>query len=445
MPLIVQCPRGCEIRMSRNRSGKIVRCPKCKCAMRVPRLTEAQLNMGGIIPCRAKIARRRRIDPDEQAKRQEEIIKQIDLELEQENIAKEKQVPVEHDSTPVVIPKLVLPDELSDQEQPISAELKTDEELSSSNTISEQAASFVSEPEDELTNALPTVQPVTDSKSDTASVSTGNEESIGAVAENVEAAKTSGYDKIVSDNVADSISPSLNDADPFVEEPGLETPLPVGVSARKNDETSEQQEPETSDQQEFNIGASVPTPPVGIPMFDLNDPAPAIEQDRNWEQRLSAANTDRKMLARFFALCLAVVAIINMIPAIYHWYHWAQLTDSVPLPRWIYIQIFVGALHLIYAVFLAQIPDWSAMRAVSVALLFMAFIFGIVSTGLLVGGSGNLSGFLGIPFALNRQACFWCVAMLCLATLMSYWGGKESANWQRAEHLLKDILAKPAG
>jgi hypothetical protein len=82
------------------------------------------------------------------------------------------------------------------------------------------------------------------------------------------------------------------------------------------------------------------------------------------------------------------------------------------------------------------------MRAVALAMLFMAFIFGIVSTGLLVGGQGNLSGFLGIPYALNRQASIWCVAMLCLATLMAYWGGKESANWQRAEQLLKGILAQ---
>ena len=130
-----------------------------------------------------------------------------------------------------------------------------------------------------------------------------------------------------------------------------------------------------------------------------------------------------------------------MTPALYHWYHWTQLTEMMALPRWIYIQVFIGAIHLVYALFLYQINDWSAMRAVSVAMLFVAFIFGFVSTGLLVaGGDGNLTGFLGIPYMLNRQACIWCVAMLCLATLMSYWGGKESTNWQRTDALLKDIL-----
>lgn len=190
------------------------------------------------------------------------------------------------------------------------------------------------------------------------------------------------------------------------------------------------------------------TGPDSIPEIKLVNPKEVVtekEEAIDWEERLENANQDRRMLARFFAGCLCVVAIVNMTPALYHWYHWAQMTESMELPRWIYIQVFVGAIHLVYAVFLFQVSDWSAMRAVSVAMLLVAFVFGSVSTGLLVsGGQGDLSGFLGIPFSLSKQAAIWCVAMLCLATLMSYWGGKESLNWQRAELLLKDILARSA-
>lgn len=171
-----------------------------------------------------------------------------------------------------------------------------------------------------------------------------------------------------------------------------------------------------------------------------------IQNDRDWRDRLEKANSDRRTLARFFALCLCFVSLVNMIPAIYHWYQWTEMADSMALPRWIYILIFVGAVHLIYAVFLVQITDWSAMRAVSIAMLALAFVFGFVSTGLLFGGGqGNLASFLGIPFTLNQQACIWCVAMLCLATLMSYWAGKESSNWQRANQLLQEILASSSG
>lgn len=171
-----------------------------------------------------------------------------------------------------------------------------------------------------------------------------------------------------------------------------------------------------------------------------------VASEKDWQDRLEKSNSDRKTLARFFALCLCIVSVVNMVPAIYHWYQWTQLVETMPLPRWIYMLIFVGAIHFVYAIFLAQIPDWSAMRAVSIAMLVIAFVFGFVSTGLLVGGGqGNLSEFFGIPFALNRQASIWCVAMLCLATLMSYWAGKESSNWQRAEHLLREILTSSTG
>ena len=123
--------------------------------------------------------------------------------------------------------------------------------------------------------------------------------------------------------------------------------------------------------------------PSQTPVINLSASAnetPVVEEDKDWGARLKNANSDRQILARFFALVLCLVAIVNMVPAIYHWYHWLQLAESMALPRWIYIQIFVGAIHLVYAVFLAQIPDWSAMRAVSVAMLAVAFVFGFVST-----------------------------------------------------------------
>lgn len=481
MPLLVQCPRGCEIRMSRNRSGKIVRCPQCKCAMRIPKLTEAQLKMGGIVPCRAKIARRKRIDPEEQARRQEEIIKRVDRELAlEERTAKtssEQNKAVEdHDSTPVVIPKLVLPGssdetkgdlakadsgpekskaawktapgpepavakELSGQPVPDDSELADEssgeDSGSSRDPIGEPSAPLEEKPElaslaDETisSGASTSELPVPDFIRQTGPKSLAGETKIK---------KSEGKRKKQKLQEAEIAEAKLADGSHSAVDDELQVPLPAAISTRTS--LAANTAPISSDE----VHVDIPRPPEGIPTFDLDDPGPEIEEDRNWEQRLTDANSDRKMLARFFALCLCFVAIVNMVPAIYHWYHWAQQADTNPLPRWIYIQIFVGALHLIYAFFLAQVPDWSAMRAVSVALLLMAFVFGIVSTGLLVGGTGDLSGYLGIPFALNRQACIWCVAMLCLATLMAYWGGKESANWQRAEHLLKDIVAKPAG
>lgn len=172
-------------------------------------------------------------------------------------------------------------------------------------------------------------------------------------------------------------------------------------------------------------------------------------QNRSAEQGLSSlevrtrrANADRVTLTRFFAAMLVFVGIVNFAPAIYCWYTWSQEDIDFLLPRWIYLQIFIAVLHLVYAVLLLQVPDWSTLRSIAIVMLAFAFVFGLFSMGLLTtGGNGLLAQFLQVPDSLGRQACIWCVAMLCLATLASYLAGRESNTWQRTEKLLAEILA----
>jgi len=107
------------------------------------------------------------------------------------------------------------------------------------------------------------------------------------------------------------------------------------------------------------------------------------------------------------------------------------------------LQIFVAVLHIVYALFLLQVPDWATLRSIAIVMLAFAFVFGVFSMGLLTSGSnGMLAQFLQVPGSLGRQACIWCVTMLVLATLASYLAGRESAAWQRTEKLLAEILAK---
>lgn len=159
------------------------------------------------------------------------------------------------------------------------------------------------------------------------------------------------------------------------------------------------------------------------------------------QTRAHHSRDDRVLLAKIFASLLCVVALINMVPMTYSWFRWAQYGEPFALSRWMYLQVFVASLHLIYAVFLVQIPDWSALRTVAIAMLTLAVAFGTISTGLLVGqGQGAISEFLEIPFSLTTRASIWCVAMLCLSTLISYLAGREASNWRRTEKLLREIM-----
>ena len=170
----------------------------------------------------------------------------------------------------------------------------------------------------------------------------------------------------------------------------------------------------------------------------MNDLDSEVAMDSNrGEMRFRKSLEDRIVLARFLAACLIVVAIVNVIPAGIVCYQWVAEESSTLLPRWVYLQFFAATLYVVYAIFLIQISDWSALRAVSWALLVIAMAFGLLSTGLIMGDeSGIVPKFLELQTALVRRAGLWCVAMLCVATLFSYLGGRESSRWQRSEALL---------
>lgn len=187
-------------------------------------------------------------------------------------------------------------------------------------------------------------------------------------------------------------------------------------------------------------------PPAAPPAFELHDSEEVASEAQSWQERVLLSNSDRRVLARFFAFTVCMVAMINLLPAFIDAYSWYHAIETTILPRWIYLLVFVAAVHVIYAVLLFQIPDWSTLRAVSIALLGIAFVFGLFSTSLLFeGGGGIITNFLGLSYSIVQRAVIWCVAMLCLSTLMSYWGGREAAQWQRAEQLLIEILGKPTG
>lgn len=411
MPLQVQCPNGCTVRMSVNRAGRVVRCPRCKSAIRIPKFTESQLQTREPIPCVAKIAKRKPKAKQSTESKDAPVAAPIAQQVVEPKV---KPSPLEPSSAKPNPVKAANPTPAPDRAKSKPA-LPNPIPPTRPNPVKPTVAN------DQKTENIPVTSESTPHLKVPSPVASEKVKTPLAKAEDSQVAKKD-LPKDLSKPLVDVPVPSSELTFP-----------PMALKERKLEES---------------FAVSPPNPRSSTPIINLDDShqGPAVvEEEKDWGARLKEANADRQTLARFFALVLCLVAIVNMVPAIYHWFHWLQLTESLALPRWIYIQIFVGAIHLVYAIFLAQIPDWSAMRAVSVAMLAVAFVFGFVSTGLLIGGGqGNLTGFLGIPYALSRQACIWCVAMLCLATLMSYWGGKESSNWQRAEFLLKDIASRSA-
>lgn len=331
MSLRVRCPQGCIMHASMIRSGKIVRCPKCKTMIRIPEISDSERNSGQPVECQAEIYEG--FDGDES---NPEGSLSKDASESRLPVAKPRQ---QHHSS-----------ETKHEIPSVSVKL-TGEPLTTNRLSSPPAKRAV----DERTHSKP-----------------------GKVAD-LEAARGAIH---------------LANRDISI------------VSAIKGNSS------EASDKQ-------------------------------NWEERLRRANTDRFFLAKLFAAGLILVAGLNLIPVLTQLISWGDLSQVNELPNWFFLQVAISLLNLLYAIFLFQINDWSAMRAVSVLMLVIAFIYGVCCTGLLLGGNeGSLVMFLEISSARVRQAASGFAVMLCLATLMSYWAAKEASNWQRAEQVLKQILAK---
>jgi hypothetical protein len=196
--------------------------------------------------------------------------------------------------------------------------------------------------------------------------------------------------------------------------------------------------------------AKVAAAPVATPAFKpvalkklatIPMKSAAVADPDKWRQKLVASNTDRKTLVLLLSFCMVAVALLGLAPAIYYFQNWLGMEDLMPIPRWIYLQFFSSAVFLLYAIFLSMVQHWTSLRSVAVAMLVLAFAFGVASTALLFGEDGWAAGMLGIPFSLSRQACLWCILTLCLTTAISYWAGRESLSWQRAEKLINDMAS----
>ena len=198
---------------------------------------------------------------------------------------------------------------------------------------------------------------------------------------------------------------------------------------------------QTTDSESSPVDAGI----SNIPELDLS---PIATQPSNQQMagRIERARIDRVLIAKFIACFIIVVGMVNIAPAAYHWYLWAQDPIAIELPRWTYIQIFIAALHIIYAIFVLQIGDWSSLKAVSIAMLVFGAAYGFVSAGLLLGGSESpITTFLGLKFTMLNTATIWCVSMLLLAIITCYVAGKEAINWQRIDQIFDKLAHEAQG
>jgi hypothetical protein len=101
----------------------------------------------------------------------------------------------------------------------------------------------------------------------------------------------------------------------------------------------------------------------------------------------------------------------------------------------------LAAVQLAYAIYMAQVPDWSSMWVAAQASLCVAAIY---ATGLgiaLFAGPG--SAILNALELADRQPSgqmqWWCLIVFSLSLLLSYLLGRTSLRWYRISRLVATL------
>ncbi len=146
-----------------------------------------------------------------------------------------------------------------------------------------------------------------------------------------------------------------------------------------------------------------------------------------------AAPADLRTSAINLAIAMIGVAAIGILPAVYISYlAWAGDSQQAAIPTWALLTYLVAILHLAYAIYLVQLPDWSTVWVTTaITLMTSAAYATLLGLRLLVSDQHRLIHFLQLD--INRfhagQEAGWCFIMLMLTGVVSYFAGRSALHW----------------
>lgn len=107
--------------------------------------------------------------------------------------------------------------------------------------------------------------------------------------------------------------------------------------------------------------------------------------------------------------------------------------SSTGVARWAFALLALAVLHVGYAVFVWQAPDWSSVFVVAIAELVHAMLLSFV-LGLLLAArtEHSLVRWFDLADAMRSDlARVWCFFVLALASAVAFWSGRFGLAWRR--------------
>ena len=175
--------------------------------------------------------------------------------------------------------------------------------------------------------------------------------------------------------------------------------------------------------------AAVPVPRDPLPAQNDSAERPASPEPTQGYQ----ADPTRRTTVYQLAAALVVAALFSTIPAFMDVMDHLQTVRSAGVSPWALLVLLASCLQVAYALYMAQMPDWSTVWVASVVNLLLATLYAMLLGVLLLADQhSQFIRLVGLADQLHaHRAASWCVIMLSLSCLLAYGMGRFSVRWHR--------------
>lgn len=135
----------------------------------------------------------------------------------------------------------------------------------------------------------------------------------------------------------------------------------------------------------------------------------------------------KQAAGRLLAVAVAAVGLFGGAPA-------APYLLAGGMPAWAQISLVLASVTVLYALWLATLPDWSTAW---IGMIWFAFVATLYATAMAVlwATPTDREAVLELS-AVRRSATGWCLASLLLTGLLAYVCGALSTTWRRSVQVL---------
>ncbi len=184
-------------------------------------------------------------------------------------------------------------------------------------------------------------------------------------------------------------------------------------------------------------GVAAPQPPPAPPPLATPEPEIVIHIDETLRRRVVLSRDAHGV--HLLAAAMALLGLLSVIPVILTMINPGpdpaiSLQANPTTEPWAMAILLAAILHLVYMLYLIQLPDWSGVWVVSLFLLLTTTLYATVLGIRLLASPNNLVMQLlaldGNQFSSNQEVG-WCLIMILVTGTVSYLAGRFGMQWRQ--------------